>query len=69
MSVMHFHNLPKKASGEIKNIETVKIEYCGFFSLERKNEVKKKKDGMKLAPKKIIWIVVFKKIFVFSDLF
>lgn len=54
MSVMHFHNLPKKASGEIKNIETVKNKSIMDFFPERKNEVKKKKDGMKLAPKKMI---------------
>ena len=64
---MHFHDLLKKAYGEIKNNKMIKIEYCGFFPQKEKNEVKKKKDEVKLAPKKMIWIVAFKKIFVFSD--
>ena len=57
----------QKAGGILKNNKTIKIEYCGFFPQKEKNEVKKKKDEVKLAPKKMIWIVAFKKIFVFSD--
>ena len=61
---MHFHDLLNKVSREIKNS---KNRVLWIFPQKGKNEVKKKKDEVKLTPKKMIWIVAFKKIFVFSD--